>query len=574
MSKSAEKCLPFFKILRDPKGFSWSDDCQAAFDKLKEYLASPPLISKHKDGEDLYLYLAATSGAVSAVLVREEEKVQRPVYYVSKALNDAEGRYPEVEKYAYALIISARKLRPYFQAHKIKVLTDKPLKQVLAKPDTSGRLVKWSVELGEYDVKFEARPAIKSQVLADFVGDNTPMECMEENPSESEKGMWKLSVDGSSCLTGSGAGLVLTSPDGWTLEYALRFKFKATNNEAEWEALIAGLTIAKHLEVQKIEASSDSQLVVGLTNGEYEAREDLMIKYLSHFQGMKSAFEVLRIVKVPRAENVRADQLSKLATAEELEKNQTVLVDYLDRPTISKADVMDIDMSQEPNWMAPFINWMRNGILPEDPAEARKLVYRANRFQFRDGILYKRSFSFPWLRCLNPSEADYALREVHEGICGNHIGGITLSHKLLRQGYYWPTMHQDAIDLVRKCDKCQRNANISRRPSQSLTSITAPWPFAQWGMDFVGPLPMATGQRKFLIVAVDYFTKWVEAEPLATITEKNTESFVWKSIICRFGVPRTIIIINNCKIFSMKFEFFQDLFKICVQHYSSKFASV
>ncbi|GAV59974.1 RVT_3 domain-containing protein, partial [Cephalotus follicularis] len=222
-------------------------------------------------------------------------------------------------------------------------LTDKSLKQVLAKPDTSGMLVKWSVELGEYDMKFEARPAIKSQVLADFVGDNTPTECMEENPSESEKGIWKLSVDGSSCLTGSGAGLVLTSPDGWTLEYALRFKFKATNNEAEWEALIAGLTIAKHLEVQKIEASSDSQLVVGLANEEYEAREDLMTKYLAHFQGMKSAFEVLRIVKVPRAENVRADQLSKLSTAEELEKNQTVLVDYLERPTISQPEVMDID---------------------------------------------------------------------------------------------------------------------------------------------------------------------------------------------------------------------------------------
>ncbi|GAV82480.1 RVT_3 domain-containing protein, partial [Cephalotus follicularis] len=128
----------------------------------------------------------------------------------------------------------------------------------LAKPDTSGRLIKWSVELGEYDVKFEVRPAIKSQVLANFIGDNTTIECMEENPSENERGIWKLSVNGSSCITGSRTGLVLISPDGWTLEYALRFRFKATNNEAEWEALIAGLTIAKHLEVQKIETLSDS----------------------------------------------------------------------------------------------------------------------------------------------------------------------------------------------------------------------------------------------------------------------------------------------------------------------------
>ncbi|GAV65070.1 RVT_3 domain-containing protein [Cephalotus follicularis] len=167
----------------------------------------------------------------------------------------------------------------YFQSHIIKVLTDKPLRQVLAKPDTSGRLVKWSIELGEYDVKFEARPAIKSHVLTNFVGDNTLTECMEEDSSEDEKGLWKLSTDGLSCISGSGVGLVLTSQDGWTLEYALRFGFKATNNESEWEALIAGLTIAKHLQVQKIEASSDSQLVVGLVSGEYEVREESMAKY-------------------------------------------------------------------------------------------------------------------------------------------------------------------------------------------------------------------------------------------------------------------------------------------------------
>ncbi|GAV90526.1 RVT_3 domain-containing protein, partial [Cephalotus follicularis] len=178
-------------------------------------------------------------------------------------------------------------------------LTDKPLKQVLAKPDTLGRLIKWSVKLGEYDIKFEARPSIKSQVLADFVADNTPTECMEEDPSESERDVWKLSVDGSSCITGCGAGLILTSLSGWTLEYALRFRFKAINNGAEWEALIAGLIIPKHLEVQKIEASSDSQLVVSLASGEYEAREDSMEKYFSHFQSLNSAFELLRVLKVP-----------------------------------------------------------------------------------------------------------------------------------------------------------------------------------------------------------------------------------------------------------------------------------
>ncbi|GAV76276.1 RVT_3 domain-containing protein [Cephalotus follicularis] len=206
---------------------------------------------------------------------------------MSKALNDAEGRYPEVEKYAYTLIIAERKLRLYFQAHTIKVLTDKPLRQVLEKPDMSGRLIKWPIKLGEYNVKYEARPTIKSQVLADFVGDNTPTECMEEDSSENEKGLWKLSVDGSSCVSKSGAGLVLTSPDGWTLEYTLRFGFKTTNNKVEWEALIAEFTISKHIEVQKIEASGDSQLVVGLVSGKYEAKEDSMAKYLAHVQNLR-----------------------------------------------------------------------------------------------------------------------------------------------------------------------------------------------------------------------------------------------------------------------------------------------
>ncbi|GAV75840.1 RVT_3 domain-containing protein [Cephalotus follicularis] len=229
------------------------------------------------------------------------------------------------------------------------------------------------------------------------------MECMEDDSSENEKGMWKLFVDGSSCVFGSGARLVLTSPDWWTLEYALRFGFKATNNEAEWEALIAGLTIAKHLEVQKLEISCDSQLVVGLTSGEYEAREDTMAKYLAHVQSLKSVFQVCRILKVPRTENARANLLSKLVTAGDLEKNQTMLVDYLDRPTISEVEVIDIDIQHEPIWMTPFISWLRDDVLPEDPEVARKLVYRSNCYQFREWILYKRSFSFPLLRCLTPS---------------------------------------------------------------------------------------------------------------------------------------------------------------------------
>ncbi|GFY93718.1 hypothetical protein Acr_09g0001640 [Actinidia rufa] len=141
VSKSADKCLPFFKILRKSQAFQWNEESENAFQQLKEYLGSPPLLTVPTTGEDLYIYLSISPTAVSAVLIREEDQVQRPIYYVSKVLMGAEARYPRIEKLTYALMIAARKLRHYFQAHPIIVLTDQPLKHILQRPDTSGRLL-------------------------------------------------------------------------------------------------------------------------------------------------------------------------------------------------------------------------------------------------------------------------------------------------------------------------------------------------------------------------------------------------------------------------------------------------
>ena len=116
---------------------------------------------------------------------------------------------------------------------------------------------------------------------------------------------------------------------------------------------------------------------------------------------------------------------------------------------------------------------------------------QAARFTLIGGHLYKRSFTGPYLRCLSQSEAQYVLVELHEGICGNHSGGRSLAHRAHSQGYYWPTMKKDAAAYVKKCDKCQRYAPIPHMPSETLTPISGPWPFTQWGMDIVGPLPAA-----------------------------------------------------------------------------------
>ena len=183
-------------------------------------------------------------------------------------------------------------------------------------------------------------------------------------------------------------------------------------------------------------------------------------------------------------------------------------------------------------------------------------------------VLYKRGFSRLYLRCLCQEEADYVMREVHEGICGNHSGARSLVHKLIQAGYYWPTMMKDAQAYVQSCNKCQRFSNFIRQPSEELTPMMAPWPFAQWGLNIIGPFPTAIRQLKFLVVGIDYFTKWVEVEALATITEKSIRSFVWRNIICRYGIPRVLVSDNGKQFDNSVFRNFCSELGI-KNHYSS-----
>ena len=199
---------------------------------------------------------------------------------------------------------------------------------------------------------------------------------------------------------------------------------------------------------------------------------------------------------------------------------------------------------------------MLNRTLPSDPNETSKLRARSARFTFLQGTIYKRGFSAPLLKCIGKEDANYVLREVHEGIYGNHIGARTLAGKTLKQGYYWPTMLKDVTELVKKCKICQEHAKISHLPSEPLTSIISTLPFQQWGLDILGPIPVGRGQCKFTIVGVDYFTKWAEAKPLATITEQKVHNFVWHSIICRFGIPKAIVSDNGKQFDNLKFKNF------------------
>ncbi|KAL0427859.1 UNVERIFIED_CONTAM: hypothetical protein Slati_2960700 [Sesamum latifolium] len=163
----------------------------------------------------------------------------------------------------------------------------------------------------------------------------------------------------------------------------------------------------------------------------------------------------------------------------------------------------------------------------------------------QEHILYKKSYTHPQLRCLSTEEGIHILQEIHSGCCGAHAGTRILANKALRVGYFWPTMKQDAIRLVSMCERCQKHSSLIHQPVEPLTTMLSPYPFMQWGMDFVCPFSLAADQRKFLLVAIDYFTKWAEAEPLARIAEGEVMKFIWKNIVCRFGIPREIISDNG-----------------------------
>ena len=164
-------------------------------------------------------------------------------------------------------------------------------------------------------------------------------------------------------------------------------------------------------------------------------------------------------------------------------------------------------VDKESCWINPMLKYLRSGELSSNCREAWKIRKQAARYVLYDDKLYKRSFSLPLLKYLYPSEVDYVLVEVHKKICRSHLRGRSLSYKILRQGYYWPIMQQDTSAFVRKYDRWQTNSNIPHQLVALLTPINTPWPFAQWCMDILDPFPLSLGQHKFLLVAIDYFTK-------------------------------------------------------------------
>nr|CAN69925.1 hypothetical protein VITISV_027208 [Vitis vinifera] len=513
IARFTDELRPFFLAIRKVGTHGWTDSCQNAFEKIKHCLMQPPILSSLIPKEKLYMYLAVSEWAVSAVLFRcPSPKEQKPIYYVSRALADVETRYSKMELTALALRSAAQKLCPYFQAHPVIVLTNQPLRNILHKPDLTGRMLQWAIELSEFGIEFQPRLSMKCQVMADFVLEYSRRPGQSQKQNEQE--WWTLWVDGASHSSGSGVGLLLQSPTGEHLEQAIRLGFPASNNEAEYEVILSGLDLALALSVSKLRK-------------EYEAKDARMARYLTKVRDTLQRFTEWTIEKIRRTENGRADALAGIAASLPIKEAILLPVHVQTNPSVaetSTCNAIEATQADSQEWTNNITEYLRTGTLPGDPKQAHKVRVQAARFTIIEGHLYKRSFTGPYLRCLSHSEAQYVLAELHEGICGNHSGG-----------QYAPIPHTS---------------------SATLKTISGPWPFAQWGMDIVGPLPAAPAQKKFLLVATDYFSKWVEAEAYASIKDKDVTKFVWKNIVCRFGIPQTIIADNGPQFDSIAFRNF------------------
>ena len=205
--------------------------------------------------------------------------------------------------------------------------------------------------------------------------------------------------------------------------------------------------------------------------------------------------------------------------------------------------------------MDSIIQFLKKDILPEEKIEADEIRRKATSYWLsEDHKLYKRSFSGPYLLYVHLEQTKSLLEEMDEGICGNHTGGRSLAYRAITQGYWWPNMQRETLEYVRKCDQCQQYAPSIHQPGGILNPLSSSWPFAQWGLDIVGPFPKAVGNKKYLLVGIDYFTKWVEAEPLANIRDVDAKRFVWKNIVTRFGVPHVLISDNGLQFDSKMFS--------------------
>ena len=578
ISNLTQTCDPIFKLLRKNIDFQWTDECQYAFDKIKIYLQNPPVLVPPVSGKPLILYLTVLDLSLGAMLAQfDEAKKEHAIYYVSKKFTEGEIKYSMIEKTCCALTWTVFRLKQYTLNHTTHVISRlDPIKYLLETPYLHGRLAKWQVILSQYDLIYVPKKAIKGSIVADQLaespveGQHIDIEFPDENlisTIDAKDENWEMYFDGAVNSSGNGIGAVLISPRGEQFPIAIKLQFDCTNNMAEYEACICGLQAAINRGIKKLKVFGDSALIIFQIKGDWKTKDLKLIPYQKFLANLIKSFEEIELNHLTREKNPFADALATLASMITLCDN--ALIRPLSIEAHSEPTCNLVDTDDDLPWYYDILTYIQKQSYPSSATENEKRTIRrlAQNFYWQDPILYKRGFNGELLRCVHGKEIQKIIQETHEGICSTHANGYSLARQILRRGYYWTTLETDCIQYVRKCQKCQIYADRINTPPMPLHSMSSPWPFAAWGIDIIGPIsPTASNGHRFILVAIDYFTKWVEATSYRNVPQKVVARFLKINIICRYGVPDRIITDNGSNLNGKDMKAICEKFRITHHH--------
>ncbi|KAG8481783.1 hypothetical protein CXB51_026423 [Gossypium anomalum] len=471
ISQLTEKCDPIFRLIRKHNQDTWDEECQNAFEKVKQYLLNAPVLSPPSPDKPLILYLSVFSNSMGCVLGQHDEsgKREKVIYYLSKKFTDCEMRYSPIEKLCCVLIWTTRRLRQYMLYHTTWLISKlDPLKYMMESTGLNGRMARCR--------------ALEDYEPLNFDFPNEELMCI----AMTEDSLWKLNFDGASNAVGNGIGAVLVSPNGDHYPFTCKLDFDCTNNMAECEACIMGLQAAIERGIRILEVYGDSALVIYQLRGEWETRDPKLINYRKVVLGLLREFDDITFNYLSRDENQMADTLATLASMIKANKEEEMSPTQM---SVYKVPASCCNLEEEEkddnHWYQDILRYVRDHKYPEQATENDKRTLRrlACDYVLDEDVLYKRRKDQVLLRCVDAVEAKLFLEEVHEGVCGTHANGFTMARQIMRFGYYWATMEGDCINYAKKCLKCQIYGDKIHVPPSPLHVVTSPWPFSMWGMD-------------------------------------------------------------------------------------------
>uniref|UniRef100_A0A2N9H3A7 RNA-directed DNA polymerase n=1 Tax=Fagus sylvatica TaxID=28930 RepID=A0A2N9H3A7_FAGSY len=486
----------FAPLLKKGASFHWSTECQEAFEKVQNIMTKLPTVCAPISGKSLRLYLASNSQAIGALIAQENDNgVEQPIYYVSRTLKDAESRYSGAERSCLALIYASQRLRHYFLAHKVQLMTKShPIRSLLQRPVLSGRLAQWLLQLSQYEITAETPTAIKSQAIADllaqfpgednsFITDEVPGEINEIFLAGLADSVWTLKFDGSSTATSAGAGIVLYKEGAEAVTKSFKFDFPCSNNAAEYEAYLAGLAIAYEMGIKHLRVIGDSNLV-------------------SMPKGMKTDMRMLW------------PTLGSQITFEGEEMDVTICK-RVEPITESLKKEFEESSSDQEDWRAPIKAKLISPTVTADLKEIKD-------YTLISGDLYRRLPGGVLARCISLKEAKERLPEVHEKTCGDG-GAISLYRRLQRLGYFWPNMSAEAAGIQSQCPTCQFHYN---NEEVCATFVSADWrtPFLEYLLERILPSNPKDAYRlkrlalRYFVEGGTLFRKGFHGEPLRCLS--------------------------------------------------------